>query len=67
MNPQAFTQTDDAQWPSGYAEVIAVTRVRPELLARAFGLSFTEGHDNLDAYEAVTLRREASQRPSSKK
>jgi hypothetical protein len=56
MNPPAFTQIESTPWPSGYAETIAVVRLQPELFARAFGLRFIKGFDNLDAYEAVPLR-----------
>ena len=56
MNPPAFTQTEATPWPSGYAVAIAVVRLQPELFARAFGLRFMVGVDNLDSYEAVPLR-----------
>lgn len=56
MTPPAFTQIESTPWPSGYAEAIAVARPQPELFARAFGLTFTKGFDNLDSYEAARLR-----------
>jgi hypothetical protein len=56
MNAPAFTQIDSTPWPSGYPEAIAVTRVQPELFSRAFGLTFSEGFDNLGEYTAATIR-----------
>ena len=56
MNPPAFTQIVATAWPSGYPESIAVTRVQPGLFAREFGLEFSDGFDNLDRYEAATVR-----------
>jgi len=63
MNTPAFAQIEPTPWPSGYGDAIAVTRVRPELFSRAFGLSFFEGSDNLDAYEAAAIRRRFRQMP----
>lgn len=56
MNLPAFTQIEAAPWPSGSAKIIAVARLRPELFARAFGLDFIEGGDNLGAYAVAPLR-----------
>jgi|SRR4051812_43283062 hypothetical protein len=56
MSTPAFAQINPTPWPSGHGDAIAVTRVRPELFSRAFGLSFFEGSDNLDAYEAAAIR-----------
>ena len=56
MNAPAFTQIDSTPWPSGYPQAIAVSRVQPELFSRSFGLTFSEGFDNLGAYTAATIR-----------
>lgn len=45
MTTPAFTQTDRPRWPSGSTEQIAVTRVSPDLLSRAFGLDFQGGSE----------------------
>ncbi|HET7460254.1 MAG TPA: hypothetical protein VFJ82_03365 [Longimicrobium sp.] len=42
MSAPAFSQIDRTPWPGGSAEKIAVTRVRPELIARAFEVEFFE-------------------------
>jgi hypothetical protein len=56
MSTPAFAQIEPTPWPSGYGDAVAVVRVRPELFSRAFGLTFFEGSDNLDAYEAAAIR-----------
>jgi len=55
MSTPAFTQIEPTPWPSGRGEAIATTRVRPELLSRAFGLSFEES-DVLRSREAAAIR-----------
>jgi hypothetical protein len=44
------------EWQDRYVDAIAVTRVQPDLFARAFGLTFFDGYDNLDAYMAALIR-----------
>jgi len=56
MNTPAFTQIDSPSWPSGYPQAIAVVTIQPELFTKAFGLKFSEGHDNLDRYVAAAIR-----------
>jgi hypothetical protein len=56
MTTPPFTQIDPLPWPSGYADAIAVVCLQPERLSRVFGLSFSEGTDNLDAYVAAAVR-----------
>lgn len=56
MSTPAFTQVEPRPWPSGYGGAIAVVRVRPELFSRAFGLTFADGSDNLDDYQAAAIR-----------
>jgi hypothetical protein len=56
MSSPAFVQVEPTGWQSGYAEAIAVIRVQPELFSHAFGLTFFDGVDNLDAYKAAVIR-----------
>lgn len=56
MSAPVFEQIEATPWPSGSGDAIAVVRIQPELFSRAFGLTFSEGSDNLDAYEAAAIR-----------
>jgi hypothetical protein len=56
MSTPAFAQIEPTPWPSGHGGAVAIVRIQPELFPRAFGLTFFEGSDNLDAYEAAAIR-----------
>lgn len=56
MSTLSYTQIEPTSWPSGYGDAIAVVRVAPDRFARAHGLSFFRGSDNLDEYEAALVR-----------
>lgn len=56
MSTPAFAQIEPTPWPSGYGDAVAIVRVGPEHFSDAFGLTFFEGSDNLDAYEAASIR-----------
>lgn len=55
MSTPAFEQNEPTPWPSGYGDAIAVVRTQPELFSRTFGLTFSGGSDNLDAYGAAAI------------
>jgi hypothetical protein len=56
MSSPAFAQVEPKEWQDRYVDAIAVTRVQPELFSRAFGLTFFDGYDNLDAYKGALIR-----------
>lgn len=56
MSSPAFVQVEPTELQNRYVDVIAVTRVQPDLFSRAFGLTFFDGFDNLDAYTAALIR-----------
>jgi len=56
MSSPAFVQVEPTESQNRYVDAIAVTRVQPDLFSRAFGLTFFDGVDNLDAYKAALIR-----------
>jgi hypothetical protein len=56
MSSPAFVQVEPTEVQSRYVDAIAVTSVQPDVFSRAFGLTFFDGFDNLDAYKAALVR-----------
>ncbi|HEU0052971.1 MAG TPA: hypothetical protein VFQ39_07325 [Longimicrobium sp.] len=57
-----YETVSHGRWPSGSDKPIAVLRGGPEELEHAYGLRFTPGKDDLDAFRAAGIRL-ASGRP----
>jgi hypothetical protein len=62
MSSAPFTQTESTPWSSGHGEAAAVIALSPDALASRYGLRFSGGSDNLDAYEAAAIRLASGRR-----
>lgn len=56
MNARQFQQLESTfRWASGVASCIGVIHLEPRELTRRVGLTFTDGRDDLDHFQATAL------------